>query len=94
MNINMNDSKSKKIKKPRQYNTPYYSHFGPMLPDRYYHLYTQGNNGEIICRDDEDYQRILNTFIKKISPFAHLLSYIIMPNHIHFTINIKQWEQM
>lgn len=55
--------------------------------DQLYHIYNQGNNREIIFKEDDDYFEFLNRFKKNVNPYCKVVSDCLMPNHFHFLIN-------
>ncbi len=58
-------------------------------PDRYYHIYNQGNDGINLFQNEDNYLFFLQKFEKYISPVAKIYSYALMPNHFHFLVLIK-----
>ncbi|MDX5437746.1 MAG: transposase [Pontibacter sp.] len=61
-------------------------------PDKFYHVYTRGNNKESIFKEEENYFYFLQLFRKYISPYVYTYAYCLLPNHIHFLIKIKPEE--
>ncbi len=55
--------------------------------DQLYHIYNQGNNRDIIFKEDDDYFEFLHRFKKNVNPYCQVVSYCLMPNHFHFLIN-------
>jgi len=58
----------------------------PILPAQFYHVYSQGNNHEIIFKERTDYLNFLNSVRKKILPKGDIVCYCLMPNHYHFLL--------
>jgi putative transposase len=54
-----------------------------------YHITARTNNKELLFRTDENRIFFLNKFQKYISPFAETLVWTLLPNHVHFVIQIK-----
>ena len=53
----------------------------------YYHLYNRGCNKELIFREKNDYQKLLQ-IIKdsKINEYLEICAFSFMPNHYHFLV--------
>ncbi|WP_114783869.1 transposase [Botryobacter ruber] len=58
-------------------------------PDKFYHLYTRGNNKETLCRNKDDYYLFLQLYRKYLTPFVHTYAYCLLPNHVHFLVQVK-----
>lgn len=54
--------------------------------EQFYHIYNQGNNKEVIFREDYDYVSFLKKVRDKVLPIGDILCYCLMPNHYHFLI--------
>ncbi len=63
-------------------------------PEKFYHVYTRGNNKESIFKEAENHFYFLQLYIKYISPFADTYAYCLLPNHVHFLIKVKAEEQL
>jgi putative transposase len=57
---------------------------------KYYHIYNCGVNGEDLFRTKEDYDRFLRLYEKYISPIAETYAWVLMKNHFHLMVKIKQ----
>ncbi len=55
--------------------------------DQLYHIYNQGNNRELIFKENDDYLEFLQRVKKNVIPYCQVVSYCLMPNHFHFLIN-------
>ena len=60
------------------------------LPENVYHVFNQGNNREVIFRQEEDYLIFLRLLRKLILPQCDLLAYCLMPNHFHLMIHTDE----
>ncbi|MDL2240352.1 hypothetical protein LJC69_01870, partial [Bacteroidales bacterium OttesenSCG-928-K22] len=49
----------------------------------------QGNNGQIIFRDDYDKQRFLDKLEHYTSPFVVIITRVLLPDHFHIVLQIK-----
>ncbi|MFP4466719.1 MAG: transposase [Candidatus Goldiibacteriota bacterium] len=55
-----------------------------------YHVFTRGNQKQIIYRDDYDRKKFLAILRKAKEKYDFLLyAYVLMPNHFHFVIETK-----
>ncbi len=63
-------------------------------PEAYYHLYNHGNGNENIFRSNENYIWFLKRYKDYISPIANTFAYCLMPNHFHFLIQIKSFDEI
>lgn len=62
----------------------------PLLPEHFYHIYNQGNNGETIFYTRVDYLNFLQQTREKVLPHCQIVAYCLMPNHFHFLIYTSQ----
>lgn len=61
-----------------------------LISGHYYHIYNCGINGENLFRKSENYEQFLAFTDKYILPVADLLAWVLMPNHFHFLVKIKE----
>jgi REP element-mobilizing transposase RayT len=66
----------------------------PLEPDKYYHLYTRGNNKVTLFRDPGNYSYFLQLYRKYIAPYADTFAYCLLPNHVHFLVRVKGEEDL
>jgi putative transposase len=59
-------------------------------PGKYYHIYNCGINSEDLFKITDDYERFLRLFEKYISPIAETYAWVLMKNHFHLMVKIKQ----
>ncbi|QMU66422.1 MAG: transposase [Flavobacteriaceae bacterium] len=64
--------------------------YEPLKPNKYYHIYNQGNNGEDIFLEAINYDYFLKLLKKHILPVADIWSYCLLKNHFHFLVQIKE----
>lgn len=55
-------------------------------PEKLYHVYSQGNNKELIFGDRADYLLFLEKIKLFLAPESTILAYCLMPNHFHFLL--------
>jgi len=61
-----------------------------LIGGQFYHIYNCGINGENIFRESENYIHFLDLLDKYIHPVAELYSWVLMPNHFHLLVRIKE----
>ena len=57
---------------------------------KYYHIYNRGINSCVLFEHEEDFRRFLSLVEKYILPVADIYAWVIMPNHFHFLIRIRE----
>ena len=57
---------------------------------RYYHIYNRGINGCNLFKENENYEYFLNLYDQYISPVTDTFAWVLMPNHFHFLVRIKE----
>lgn len=60
----------------------------------YYHVYNRGINGCTLFRNEDNYRYFLNLYDKHITPIADTYAWVLMPNHFHLMVRIKELEEM
>lgn len=58
-------------------------------PGNYYHLYNHGVGGRDLFKNADNYEYFLALYEKYISPIADTFAWVLMPNHFHLLIRIK-----
>lgn len=61
----------------------------PLTLGNYYHIYNRGINGCNLFIDQENYDYFLRLYDKYIYPIAETFAWVLMPNHFHLLIRIK-----
>ncbi len=61
---------------------------------KYYHIYNQGNNREILFREPRNYYYFLQLWKRHIYPFADTFAYHLLPNHFHVAIRIRNGAEV
>ena len=61
-----------------------------LVSGQYYHIYNCGINGENLFRAKENYDSFLSMMDRYVLPVADLLAWVLMPNHFHFLVRIKE----
>tara|TARA_R110001583_G_scaffold74255_2_gene205772 strand:- start:6352 stop:6645 length:294 start_codon:yes stop_codon:yes gene_type:complete len=68
--------------------------YQPFIPAHFYHLYNRGNNKEHIFYNDDNYTYFLTLVKKYLLPICDIYSFCLLPNHFHFIIKIKEFENL
>jgi len=66
----------------------------PLDYGKYYHIYNRGNNYENIFLAKEDYLHFLTIFDAFISPIAETFAWVLLKNHFHVLVRIKEREEV
>ena len=64
----------------------------PLVHGAYYHIYTRGNGGENIFREQRNYNYFLTLYTKYIEPIAETFAYCLLRNHFHLLTRIRGRE--
>jgi len=70
----------------------------PLLHGKFYHIYNRGINRGInscnIFTESANFEYFLNLYYKHISPVADTFTWVLMRNHFHFLVKIKEAEEI
>ena len=66
----------------------------PLQHGLYYHIYNRGNNREDLFRTTDNYRHFLFLYEKYIYPIADTFAWVLMKNHFHLLIRIKEVEEI
>jgi REP element-mobilizing transposase RayT len=69
-------------------------YFIPLEAGKFYHIFNHAVGSEKLFRNDENYNYFLKKFNEYISPIASTFSYVLIPNHFHFLIEIKDKKEL
>jgi len=61
----------------------------PLSPGSYYHIYNRGIAGFILFQEVDNYEHFLGLYDKYISPVAETYAWVLMPNHFHLLVRLK-----
>jgi len=62
--------------------------------EKFYHIYNHANGSENLFKDEENFRYFLQQWDKYVSPVADTYAYCLMPNHIHFLVQIKEEDEV
>jgi len=65
----------------------------PVISDRFYHIYNRGINGENLFVGEDNYLHFLRLYDKYIHPVADTYAWVLMPNHFHLLVRIKEEKE-
>jgi putative transposase len=63
-------------------------------PDRIYHLYNRGINGDNIFKEERNYSYFLTKYAQYIEPIAETFAYCLLKNHFHIAIRTKSEDEI
>ena len=69
-------------------------YFIPLEAGNFYHIFNHAVGSEKLFKNDENYIYFLKKFNEYISPIASTYSYVLIPNHFHFLIEIKDRNEI
>ena len=61
----------------------------PLISNNYYHIFNKGINGCDLFRETTNYEYFLNLYYKYIQPIANTYAFVLMKNHFHLLVRIK-----
>jgi REP element-mobilizing transposase RayT len=61
-----------------------------LIYGNYYHIYNRGINSCDLFRETYNYEYFLSLYDKFISPIADTYAWVLMPNHFHLLLKIKE----
>jgi len=79
------------------YHNLLFNKLGPMLPfehGKYYHIYNRGNNREDLFCIHENYIHFLRLYEKYMYPIANTYAWVLMKNHFHLLVRIREEEEI
>ncbi|MDD4374340.1 MAG: hypothetical protein PHG67_10515 [Bacteroidales bacterium] len=66
----------------------------PLEYGRFYHIYNRGINGCNLFQENENYDYFMRLYGKYISLVADTFAWVLMRNHFHFLVRIKNEEEI
>ena len=61
---------------------------------KYYHIYNRGINSCDLFTEEDNYSYFLSLYDKFINPIADTFAWVLMPNHFHLLIRIKEANEI
>ena len=62
----------------------------PLTPGSFYHIYNHGVGNRNLFQKTENYKSFLGLYDKYIDPIADTFAWVLMKNHFHFLVRIKE----
>ena len=66
----------------------------PFTYGNYYHIYNRGIDGCNLFRESDNYEYFLDLYDKYITPIAETFAWVLMPNHFHLLVRVKDEEEI
>ena len=66
----------------------------PLLHGHFYHIYNRGINSCKLFREPTNYEHFLGLYDKYISPVADTYAWVLMGNHFHLLVRIKEENEI
>ena len=66
----------------------------PIAYGRYYHIYNRGIDSCNLFQETDNYEYFLSLYDKYISPIAETYAWVLMPNHFHLLVRVKEEEEI
>jgi REP element-mobilizing transposase RayT len=66
----------------------------PLINGNYYHIYNRGIDSCNLFTETDNYEYFLSLYDKYISPVAETFAWVLMPNHFHFLIRLKEESEV
>src|SRR5450830_1623896 len=57
---------------------------------QFYHIYNRGIDSCDLFREPDNYEHFLGLYDKYISPVAETFAWVLMPNHFHLLVRVKE----
>jgi putative transposase len=57
--------------------------------EKYYHVYNRSNNGEIVFKEERNYEYFLDKYYSYCTPYFETIAYCLMPTHFHFLLQFR-----
>jgi REP element-mobilizing transposase RayT len=62
----------------------------PLTYGKFYHIYNRGINGCNLFEGKDNYEYFLNLYDKHVSPVVDTFAWVLMKNHFHLLVRIKE----
>ncbi len=62
-----------------------------VLDQHYYHVFNQGNYGQLIFPNQSDYMLFINLVEKHLQPSCSIIAFSLLPNQFHLLVKINDF---
>ncbi|HEY3371512.1 MAG TPA: hypothetical protein VGK10_11720 [Prolixibacteraceae bacterium] len=62
-------------------------------PDKYYHIWNQGNNRDNLFYSSHNYEYFIRLYAEHLDPVVETYAFCLLPNHFHLLVRTKYWVQ-
>jgi putative transposase len=69
-------------------------YYQPFVEDNIYHVFSRAVGSEKLFIEPENYRFFLQRYDKYICPVVDTFCYNLLPNHFHFIIQVKPYDQL
>ena len=69
-------------------------YFEPLIYGNFYHIYNHAVGGRDLFRETDNYHYFLSLYDKYIEPIADTYAWVLMKNHFHLLVRIKEEEEL
>jgi len=66
----------------------------PIAYGSYYHIYNRGIDSCNLFQETDNYEYFLSLYDKYLSPVAETYAWVLMPNHFHILVRVKEEEEI
>jgi putative transposase len=70
------------------------TYHGPINPDTFYHIYSRANGQEKLFIIEDNYRFFLEKYKLHIHPVATTYAWCLLPNHFHFLVRSRTFEEI
>ncbi len=69
-------------------------YYTPLEPDKFYHIFNHAVGSDHFFKNEANYIYFLKKFNQYVHPIAKTCAYVLMPNHFHFLIEVKDADSI
>jgi len=66
----------------------------PLVTGKYYHIYNRGINSCNLFIEKENYPYFMKLYERYIEPVAETFAWVLMPNHFHLLVRLKEGVEL